>query len=205
MRCQEKLKADSYDQIDKQLFGRKMKLLLFIISTICFVGVSIGSIVYLKNVIVGIIMSFSEDGHPLLLNTTFWAILFCEGIMLPLSCMPRMKGISYISSFTSVLPLVFLLIAIPHYFLNGRESGSNSLTLFAQNPNGYLESFSILTYPLIVDPNFLTIFSELINPTKKRKMSSLFIAFFSEMIIYSAIAYFNYLHFSRNIDMLLQE
>ena len=121
---------------------------------------SLGSIVYLKNVIVGLIFSFTDDVHPLLSNTTFWAIVFCEGIMLPLSCMPRMKGISYISSFTSILPIFFLILAIPHYFLHGANiEGQSALVLFSNNPNYYLESFSILVYPLMVHPNFLTIFS----------------------------------------------
>ena len=91
-----------------QLFGSKIKATILAISLICLLGVSLGSIVYLKNVIVGLIFSFTDDVHPLLSNTTFWAIVFCEGIMLPLSCMPRMKGISYISSFTSILLFSFL-------------------------------------------------------------------------------------------------
>ena len=96
-----------------------MKVSILAVSTLCLVGVSIACIVYLKNVIVGILLSFSDNVPPFLTNSTVWAIIFCEGIMLPLTCMPRLKGVSYISSFSSVLPLLLLFIAIPHYFLNG--------------------------------------------------------------------------------------
>lgn len=120
------MKAKSYDDIGNLLFGRKAKVSILVISTICLMGVSIASIVYLKNVIVGIIFSFTDDPPPLLGSTSFWAVIFCEGVMLPLTCMPRLKGASYVSSFTSILPLFLLFAVIPHYFMNGDQFTSES-------------------------------------------------------------------------------
>lgn len=137
-----------------------MKISILVISTLCLSGVSIASIVYLKNVIVGIIESFSDSVPSLLTNSTFWAVIFCEGVMLPLTCMPRLKGVSYISSFSSVLPIFLLFIAIPHYLRNGDPLGDSSqILLISSNPAHYLEAFSLLVYPMMVHTSLLTIFS----------------------------------------------
>lgn len=158
----------------------------------------------MKNVVVGLIISFTDNAPSLLTNTTFWAVVFCEGVMLPLTCMPRMKGVSYISSFTSVLPIFVLIIAGIHYFMNGDKlTGKTEIVLFSSNPGDYLESFSLILYPLMVHPNLLTIFSELINPTHKRKFQSLFNAFLAELVIFSTIAYFNYLYFAKDVTLLI--
>ena len=136
------------------------------ISTICLIGASIASIVYLKNVIVGIILSFTDDVPSLLTKTTFWAVVFCEGVMLPLTCMPRLKGVSYVSSLTSVLSIFVLIIAIVHYAINGdKVTDQSEILLFSTNQDNYLESFSLILYPLMIHPNILPIYSELINPT----------------------------------------
>ncbi len=124
------------------------------INFICLIGVSISNLVFLKGVIVELLLSVAPNIPPLLQNTSFWAIFLLEVIILPLSLFRRMKGVSYISNISSLLPALFLILTIIHFSLNGPDDfKSSNLMLMSPNPNNFLEVYSLFQFTFMVQPN----------------------------------------------------
>ena len=59
LRAQDLMKARSYDDLSDRVFGKRIKVSFLVISTICLLGCSTANIVYMKNVIAGIVLTFS--------------------------------------------------------------------------------------------------------------------------------------------------
>ena len=113
-----------------------MKVTIVVIITICLIGVPISSIVFLKQVFSKLIQSSLSSPPQILTSTLFWALFLVEIVLLPFSCMRRMKGVSYISNFSSLLPIVFLILASVYFF--SKPEPLPEITYFSSDPNHWL-------------------------------------------------------------------
>ena len=60
--------------------------------------------------------------HSILHEPNFWAILVCECVILPISFLKQMKGIRYISYFTSLTLPLFVALAVGSFLQDQPDS-----------------------------------------------------------------------------------
>ncbi len=74
---------------------------------------------------------------------TFWAVALTEAVFVPLTCLRRMKGMSYISSVTSFSHIVFLLVIVLYLFFTEEPLALSEMPLLTGDLHALLEVYTL--------------------------------------------------------------
>ena len=185
--------------------GSKVKFVLTILNSLCCISTSVASIVFLKTVIPEIISTSVENAPAVLLSQKFWAIFLTEGVLIPITFMKRIKGISYISAFTSMGHIVYLVFVVGYLTQMERKPDITRIPLVSTNFNDIVGVYMLCQFNYLVQPNIQEIFSELKQPTTRRKMKSMVVAYLIIAVPYFLIGFLTALIFVEDRDTLLEK
>ncbi len=123
---------------------------------------------------------------------------------MPLTCMPRIKGVSYISAVTSMFHIVFLIFSVlALVFREGPPLDFSQMPLLSFEPPHLFEVYTLCQFNYLVQPNIQQIFQELRRPTLLRKMCSLVCAYLLIGLPFFGIGLVNCFFFLEDLPLLV--
>ena len=203
MRLEDILDIHCFSDMVAKTLGPRFKILLTVLVPLCSLLTSVGSMVFLKNVIPEIIGTSVENAPPFLLSSNFWAIALIEAVLVPITFMKRIKVLSYISAVTSLGHILYLFFVIAYLVRMESQPNIRRIPKYSTNFNDIVQVYTLCQYNYLVQPNIQEIFSELKRPTLRRKMASMLIAYLIAAIPFILIGFLTALIFTDDRDTLL--
>ena len=130
-----------------------MNLLVFF----CLGGACINIGVFSKNVIAELISTTFPEAPSILKSPNFWAVIVIEGVILPLSCMREMKGLSYIAIVTCFIVPVILALSLGSFIKNIGTVAPSNINLAETTISQFLEAFVLFEYSFVIHPSIQSI------------------------------------------------
>ena len=138
-----------------------------------------------------------------MLSSNFWAIFITEAVLVPITLMKRIKGLSYISAVTSLGHILYLFFVIAYLVRMEPQPDIRRIPKYSTNFNDIVQVYTLCQFNYLVQPNIQEIFSELKRPTLHRKMTSMLIAYLIIAIPYFLIGFSTALIFTDDRHTLL--
>ena len=172
VKCAEYCNATRYEDIALKLYGRKMSRFTSVMILLTMLGFVIAYIVLLKTLLPQTLQAvMSRDLPDWMADTTgghiFWSFLFSYAVVFPLTLVRKLSALRFSSlfSFFCGIYVVMVLVCVCLFDRDVNpdlgESLSTAATQFNVSASGIFNSFPLIVFSFMYQPNLPSVYSEL--------------------------------------------
>lgn len=198
VRCMDTLHLKSYEDISRELLGRSCEEAVRWILIIYTIGIAAGYIVVIGEIFTPL-LPIIQPYVPFLTNSTHVMLCAWAFVMLPLSCIPHITKMNYISFVAITATFLISAIIVYRYFcpLDGKRNKAK-ISYFSSGEKAFL-ALPVLMFSFDCQSLVFQIYSNLGKVTRRnmQKVAATSVAITSS--VYAAVGLFGYLTNTPNI------
>jgi amino acid permease len=205
--CAEHFGARRYEDIAMKVYGRKVAWFTSFMMLITMLGFAVAYIVLLKELLPLTLDQLIQRKLPTIISTSstgqlFWALMFSFGVVFPISLPRSLSALRYTSGFSFCCGLYVVLAIIGVCLFNRdlnpnlKESIDATLTNTSMSAVGFLNSFPLIIFSFMYQPNIPAVFSELNQKTLPEISSILSKASLIAIAVFLLSGFFGYATFA---------
>ena len=143
----------------------------------------------------------------------FWSALFCYAVVLPLALVRKLSALRFSSLFSFFCGIYVVLVLICVCLVNRQITPDLSTSLqtaateFNLTATGIFNSFPLIVFSFMYQPNLPSVYSELQTKTTKTMWRVIIAATLIAVICYTLAGYFGYATFAAypNVDAIMMK